>query len=87
LHEYENALRTGRSAKIVDVSPEILGELLSRESKSMARGSSENVIMFRFSRVGDLGAYSFANNLIYPKELAKEEGALKHMLRRIGGDF
>ncbi|KAI5799789.1 hypothetical protein FPQ18DRAFT_417816 [Pyronema domesticum] len=101
LHHYEKALRKGKSAKIVDVNPEVLRELLStetqqpqmRKSKSMAHRSSGvtdievetsgDIIMFRFSKVSDLAVYSRENDLIYPLKRAKEEGALKLLLRRI----
>jgi hypothetical protein len=88
LHHYKKALRKGRTAKIVDVDR---GQM--RKSKPMAHLSwggtdidvetSGDIIMFRFSKVEDLASYSLNNDLIYPKRLAKEEGALKHMLQHI----
>ncbi|CCX15445.1 hypothetical protein FPQ18DRAFT_321172 [Pyronema domesticum] len=89
LHHYEKALRKGRTAKIVDMD-----RALMRQSKSMAllSGSgtdinietSGDIIMFRFKKVEDLADYTHENGLIYSKMLAKEEGALKHMLRHVG---
>jgi hypothetical protein len=73
LHRYEKALRNGRKAEIVNYED---GDCQPPDDEDVA-------VLPNFSTEEQLAKYSKENFLIYPKDLAKDEGALRFMLRHI----
>jgi hypothetical protein len=70
---YEKALRNGREAEIV----------YYKDGDCQPPDDEDVVVLPNFSTDQQLGKYSWENSLIYPKRLAKDEGALRFMLRHI----